>query len=148
MSDPDEPFKLHRAHPAARRIVTAVVFTFGGALGAALLLAYLLSEARVLSDLDPGIALMMFLVSAVSGGVLGLIFGLRFDFKKFDKNPEKLFPSKPLDESKLEPIELSKIRKEGEKFLVGRREFSTREEAENFIYHINIQRELLRNARK
>lgn len=148
MSDPDEPFELHRAHPVARRVVTTVVFTFGGALGTALLLAYLLSEARLLSDLDSGIAQMMFLVSAVSGGVLGLIFGLRFDFKKFDKNPEKLFPTKPLDVSKLEPIELSKIRKEGDKFLVGKREFSTMKEAESFIYHINIQRELLRNARK
>ena len=148
MSGPDEPFELHRAHPVARRIVTTVVFTIGGALGAVFLLAHILSEAKILSDLDPGIALMMFLVSAIAGGVLGLIFGLRFDFKKFDRNPEKLFPTKSLDVSRLEPIELSKIKNKGEKYIVGRREFSTREEAENFIYHINVQRELLRNARK
>ena len=135
------PFELHRPDPSTRRFAAVILSGIGGGLLAALVLSWLLARSGAVADTSLSSIRLMYLVTVGTGIVFGAWSGSRWRFSSSQ-------PARPLTDEDLKPLTEDQIEKIESGYRIGTRTFRDLEDAKEYLYHMNVQREMIRKGRE
>lgn len=144
MGRSDNHFEPYRPTPFRRRLYVVIIFGVVGGLAGAVLMAVVNPLLFDSEGTAPAIELWVYLAAIGIGISLGAWGGFNWSFISNDP-PMPLTPN-ALTPNDFKPLEKELIRPTGARFSVGKRVFRTYEDAKEYLYHINVQRELVRGS--